>query len=64
MDKVKRFGRPPSDTKKTTLMVGVSKEEASMVQKEFEKFKEKNNVPKLSKSAFLRSLLQKGLKCK
>lgn len=57
-----KVGRPPlGESKQTTILIGVSREEKIQIDKEWEEFKLKNNMPKLSKSAYLRSKLLKSL---
>ena len=58
MKENKTVGRPPAgESKFTTVLVCVTKEENQKITKEWEEYKAKNNLPTLSKSAFLRPRL-------
>ena len=57
-------GRPKGWTKTgfTTGRFSITVEEAKKLDESYEAFKKANNLEKLSKSDFIRSLIKKGLK--
>lgn len=62
-ENVKR-GRPAGTTKNgfTTGRFSITVKEADELNAKYEAFKKANNLEKLSKSDFIRSLIKKGLK--
>lgn len=60
MEKKKGKGRPKGQ-KKTTLLIGVTFDEAEKIKKAHADFMKKNNV-KISKTAFVKSFLGELLK--
>ncbi len=64
MSENKKRGRPEGTTKNgfTTGRFSITVEEAKKLDEAYEAFKKANNLEKLSKSDFIRSLIKKGLK--
>lgn len=60
MEEKRKAGRPPAKHKNTTVLIGVSMEDAELIKKAHQAFIDTNGIA-ISKSQFLRSIILRGI---